>query len=744
VLRPALKSRFSLEVVEGEGAFLIGEGDNHLLAGALYCALAPLLDGSATTEEIVDRLADEADPAEIYYALGVLEDRGLLTEGGGKRDARAAYWEALDLDPAVAERNLANARVEVIGDDEFLAGEFRTVLSANGIRSETPGELDVVLTDDYLAAELRERNARAVRARRPWLLVKPFGVRAWIGPLFVPGETGCWECLAQRLRGHRRIADYIERRKRLATAVAPPRAELPGTIGAALHLAATQLAGYLAGNTGSIVGAVLSLDAKSLELVRHKLVRWPQCPTCGVPSRSRTADGLHLQNCRKEFRGDGRHGVVTPQETLARYGHHVSPITGPIASLTPLSGGDSLPHTVLAGHNFAFPAHDLRALRRGLRSSSSGKGTTETQARASALCEALERYSGLFRGDEARVTASYRQLGLAAVHPARCLLFSDKQYLERSAWNSRDSQFSRVPLPVDEAAQTEWSPAWSLTENAQRWLLTTYCYYGHRNETGKDPYCWADSNGCAAGNSIEEAILQGFLELVERDAVALWWYNRLHRPGVDLDSFAHPWLGALREHHVRIGRSIWALDLTNDLGIPVFAAISCQITGERERILFGFGAHLDPQAALIRATTELNQCLMRATTGGADRDDAVFGDEDFRAWWRGATRAAHTYLLPDPSVPARGRSTYPDHASDDLLEDILHCRKVVEDRGMEVIVLDQTRPDIGLPVVRVVVPGLRHFWPRFAPGRLYDAPVECGALKAPLTEAELNPVTMFI
>jgi ribosomal protein S12 methylthiotransferase accessory factor len=63
---------------------------------------------------------------------------------------------------------------------------------------------------------------------------------------------------------------------------------------------------------------------------------------------------------------------------------------------------------------------------------------------------------------------------------------------------------------------------------------------------------------------------------------------------------------------------------------------------------------------------------------------------------------------------------------------------------MEVLVLDQTRPDIGLNVVKVIVPGMRHFWKRFAPGRLYDVPVKLGWLPESLKETQLNPVPMFL
>jgi ribosomal protein S12 methylthiotransferase accessory factor len=93
-----------------------------------------------------------------------------------------------------------------------------------------------------------------------------------------------------------------------------------------------------------------------------------------------------------------------------------------------------------------------------------------------------------------------------------------------------------------------------------------------------------------------------------------------------------------------------------------------------------------------------------------------------------------------PATPAEGEVTW----SDDLREDVLRCQQIVARQGLEMLVLDQTRPDIGLPVVKVIVPGLRHFWVRLGPGRLYDAPVKLGWLEEPLAEDQLNPIPMFV
>jgi ribosomal protein S12 methylthiotransferase accessory factor len=100
-------------------------------------------------------------------------------------------------------------------------------------------------------------------------------------------------------------------------------------------------------------------------------------------------------------------------------------------------------------------------------------------------------------------------------------------------------------------------------------------------------------------------------------------------------------------------------------------------------------------------------------------------------------------MTPDATVPARENADFPIRHSGDLLDDILLCRQIVEERGMEMLALDQTRSDVKMPVVKVVVPGLRHFWARFAPGRLYDVPVQQGWLSQPLKEDELNPISMF-
>ncbi len=104
--------------------------------------------------------------------------------------------------------------------------------------------------------------------------------------------------------------------------------------------------------------------------------------------------------------------------------------------------------------------------------------------------------------------------------------------------------------------------------------------------------------------------------------------------------------------------------------------------------------------------------------------------------------AEEPWLTPDPAVPATSLASYPVGDADltGTVRDLVRRAAAV---GLEVIVLDQTRPEMGLHVVKVMVPQMRHFWRRLGPGRLYDAPVRAGRLAAPLAEDQLNPRSVF-
>jgi ribosomal protein S12 methylthiotransferase accessory factor len=165
-----------------------------------------------------------------------------------------------------------------------------------------------------------------------------------------------------------------------------------------------------------------------------------------------------------------------------------------------------------------------------------------------------------------------------------------------------------------------------------------------------------------------------------------------------------------------------------------------------EDITLGFGAHFDPKLAIQRALTEVNQILPSVLVANADGSTQYPPSADRLAldWWKTATLENQPYLVPDESVAPKMSADYPQVWSNDLLDDVMTCKQIVEKHGMEMLVLDQTRPDIGLKVVKVIVPGMRHWWKRLGSGRLYEVPVQLGWLKEPLQENQLNPFPMWM
>ena len=744
---PALAPHLQFREIGDEQALLVSESFNTLLHGKLYCSLLPLLDGRNPNEAIVAALEGAHGAADVLAAMVSLSARGYIVSADHGIDPnRAAYWSSLGASPRWVEQRLAESRIAVAGDGASLTRH----LEASGacVGTDDP-KLTVIVCDDYLEERLADVNRRQLELAAPWMLVRPRGIEPLFGPVFRPATEGpCWACLSYRLGSHREVHNFL---RNLAGEEAAFKAFAtePTVLEAVYALIAAEVIKWLVLDAAApIHHQAIAMNVGTFASSQHRVMRRPQCPACGneaLRRPDRPPVPLRLHPSPKAHRNSGGARTVAPEVTLAKYRHLVSPISGVVTWLSRTTDEtDSWLHVYWAGTNLGLRSRSLSSLRRSLRSKSAGKGSTREQSEVSALCEAVERYSGALHGDEIRLRKRFIEFagGAEAIHPNDAQLFSDEQLDKASSINAGSHPYNIVPPRLDPDAEIDWTPVWSLTLERHRYLPTSMLYSMAPEQRGPSDLI-ADSNGCAAGNTLEEAILQGFYELAERDAFAIWWYNRLQVPAVDLSSFDDPYLASAPDYYARCERDLWMLDVTSDIGIPAFVALSRRPDAKTEDIIYGAGAHADPRLAALRAVCELNQCLTWLPRPGGGDGRPMIDDPLALWWWKTARLDDCSWLAPATDKPLNKASSYPVTELADTRDDVEYCRSLVEARDLEFLVLDQTRPDIGMPVVRVIVPGMRHFWARFASGRLYDVPVRMGYRKRPLAEADLNPAPVI-
>ncbi len=418
----------------------------------------------------------------------------------------SVFWGLMGIDSGRAIDRMAQCHVAVASTCGS-ASELVDTLRLSGfhgaaeVELNRPGledrDLTIVVVEDYLAPQLERFNTYAVASAHPWVLIKPTGAQVWTGPLFMPGETGCWHCLAERLRSDREVEEFIGSKTGNQALPIFPVGGLPSAGKVVENLLTVALAKLFAGETPSpLMGKILTIDCKTMKFATHVLTRITHCRVCGSgtvmhPPHPQTPS---LVSRKKRFKLDGGHRILSPEVTFERYRNHTSRITGIMDPLSPWLSRARLEHyrkhvsrikgevtllTPLSPEtgewsedsgwaslkvyrtNYASirKARGAEDLKKGIRSGASAeKGLTDIQTRTGCLCEAIERVSGIYRGTEYRIRAAYREVKDQAVHPHKLLLLSEKQYRERDTWNDMNRRHTWVPTSFDEDREIDWSP----------------------------------------------------------------------------------------------------------------------------------------------------------------------------------------------------------------------------------------------------------------------------------------------
>ncbi len=306
-----------------------------------------------------------------------------------------------------------------------------------------------------------------------------------------------------------------------------------------------------------------------------------------------------------------------------------------------------------------------------------GKGASPEQAEASALMELAERYSFFH-------------------------FWSDESHFTRLTWSEAEKRWPDALMPLSRAL---FSVGDGLPEDAAREVmdLTVWRFYPALNlTTGAEeviPLDWFkklnEFNGSSAGNCLEESILQGACELVERHVSALADKNRPTLPTIDPQSVSDPALTALIKAFADNGVKLWLKDMSMGMPVPTVAALAYDPATfpEDSEIVFTAGTASSPVKAAIRAVTEVAQLAGDFETSGNYEASGLpkFRNMEEAAW-----------LLEGPVVPL---SSLPAIERPDIKEELDILAQRLGAFGFHLYSVETTHPELGIPANYNLVPG---------------------------------------
>ncbi len=384
---------------------------------------------------------------------------------------------------------------------------------------------------------------------------------------------------------------------------------------------------------------------------------------------------MMLQRCPKCSKNTGIRTIPT-QETLDR----VIPILD--------KAGLGKPENITDKDNLGIPVFSIDRQKTALGKPKyyNGKGATVEQAEASAIMEAIERYSAEQQESDEVVYGTYSQAKeiMETVNPVDLIL----------------------PLRVldhyNKQTEIAWVEAFEMFRGCPIWVPACAVYYPYYPDDDLQLFSF-HTNGLASGNTIEEAILHALFEDIERDAWSIAEYKDYTNADVlirDENSIPAQLIKKFNDQ----GIEIHLKDLTSDIGVTTIGAAADDTrTKDPELLTIGVGTHLNPEIAAIRAITEVAQS--RTTHKHGMKINAQLQKVTQDMGYEKIKKVNHMWFGENPKKVYL--EDMEDKSTDYVLDDIEIVLQSLMDAGFDqVICADLTRPELGVPSVRMIVPGL--------------------------------------
>jgi ribosomal protein S12 methylthiotransferase accessory factor len=379
---------------------------------------------------------------------------------------------------------------------------------------------------------------------------------------------------------------------------------------------------------------------------------------------------MQLKSCKKTYNLETQRAAPL-DETLARIEPKV-----PAAGITRVADITNLDRIGIPVFSCIRPTAEAGAI-----TVYNGKGATVEESRISAIMEGIERYSSELHDRKTHLASYDEMLTHGRVLDPQDLILPEEANVDRL-------------MP--------WVEAYDIANN--RDIIVPAHAVFHPLPRNFLPLFRTNTNGLASGNTMEEAIFHALSEVIERDAWSLVEASR--DTGAAVENIDDPTSLEMQKKFADAQVEVQVRDITSDIGIPTMAAVADDVLLKDPMLLtIGIGTHTSARIAVMRALTEVAQSRLTQIHGA--REDTTIAELRKRMGYDRAKRI-NAYWFRD-----NGRVDYNQIASydsDDFLTDIKYIIEALRNKGLDrVIVVDLTREEIGIPVVRVIVPGLEVF-----------------------------------
>jgi ribosomal protein S12 methylthiotransferase accessory factor len=317
-----------------------------------------------------------------------------------------------------------------------------------------------------------------------------------------------------------------------------------------------------------------------------------------------------------------------------------------------------------------------------------GKGITKDHAKASAMMEGFERYSAERQSSDESIISNLNDID-NNIDPKSLNLPKDLERVDINDWD------------------LEWSIARDIISKKDYYIPTNAVYHPYNPKDNAKTLFKSNTNGLASGNILEEAILHGMFEVIERDAWSIFELTHKNYSQIDLDSIESDVINEIIEKFESEGIKIKLMDFTADINIPTIAASADDtVTKDAGLLTLGMGTHLDPEVAILRALTEVAQS--RATQINGAREDTVRADFAREAGYERMKRINKYYFKQEDEQISL--SDIENKSTHSITEDIEIVKNELMANDIEkILYVDLTRPEIDVSVVRVIIPEMEMY-----------------------------------